>query len=438
MKKTAIISLLGLFILFSCRDEEDYVVSVGETFLSSQTSIALIDTLSVEMSSLKFDSTVTSNSGSLLVGKYSDTYLGEISSTSYLQFELPESYTVDDDEIFDSILVVFPYDGSWYGDTIPLQTFSIHEVLVDIEPVDDDNDPYIYNSASFSYDPDPLGSLTFTTKPNFYDTLAIRLSDTWGESFLSLMNDDDDGDFTDDFVDYFKGIAVVPGDDNTTILSFPADETVYLRLYSHLVAEEKTELSYKFPLYTSGYSSNNITSETSGKYVDMLTPDEEEYSSSIMGDMAFVEAGIGIATRLDFPSLSKILELETTNVLYKAELILRPVPGSDDNVDLPSTMVLYSSDKYNNLNSLLYDDDDNAVTPDFYEDEFYGEDTYYLFDVTNYIYDELSDGFADPEAGLIVKFYDSQFTGTLDRVVFDARSATKYKPMLNLYYILYE
>jgi hypothetical protein len=170
----------------------------------------------------------------------------------------------------------------------------------------------------------------------------------------------------------------------------------------------------------------------------MLTPDEEEYSSSIMGDMAFVEAGIGIATRLDFPSLGKILELETTNVLYKAELILKPVPGSDDNVELPSTMVLYSSDKYNNLNSLLYDDDDNAVTPDFYEDELYGEDTYYVFDVTNYIYDELSDGFADTEAGLIVKFYDTQFTGTVDRVVFDARSATKYKPMLNLYYILYE
>ena len=44
----------------------------------------------------------------------------------------------------------------------------------------------------------------------------IRLDDALGKEFFTLMQEEDD-DITsdDDFLDYFKGLVLVSGDDNT-------------------------------------------------------------------------------------------------------------------------------------------------------------------------------------------------------------------------------
>lgn len=435
MKNKALTYLLGILFLLSC-EKDNLTVSVGDNFINSQTTVSLIDSISVQMSTFKIDSIASSGSGYLMAGKFNDPDFGLVSSSTYFQLDMPIA-DINDDEIFDSIVINLPYSGISYGDTLLPQTINVHRVLEDIEP--NDEETYLYNSSTFNYSKYPVGSKTVIARPNFYDKLEIRLSDELGLELLELLRDKDNKiDATSDFLNYLKGIALVPGPESNVLLSFIADTSLNIKMYTHIVDEERIENTYSFPLSSTLTYFNNITSEVSGTPLAGLTTQREELKSVVLDNKAYLQAGIGLVTRVDFPGISKILEEERNNILYKAELILKPVPGTYNLVALPENLVLYSTDKYNNLVSEIVDDNGYSIYADFYYDEFYGETNYYRFDVTDFIYEELSDGFVDPNNGLLIMMSDSEFLGTVDRVVFDARSRSNYRPILNLYYVFYE
>ncbi|HEX7869977.1 MAG TPA: DUF4270 family protein, partial [Chryseobacterium sp.] len=94
--------------------------------------VILIDTLTVEMSTINFDSLVTSNKSRVLVGNYDDPLFGKVKSNSYFQLA-SDSYSLissTDTEaanyVFDSISMILKYDNYYYGDTTKVQTFDIH------------------------------------------------------------------------------------------------------------------------------------------------------------------------------------------------------------------------------------------------------------------------------------------------------------------------
>ena len=132
------------------------------------------------------------------------------------------------------------------------------------------------------------------------------------------------------------------------------------------------------------------------------------------------------------------MELETRNVLYKAELILRPYTNSDTQVDFPEEIILYTTDKYNRLSSEILNDDDETLVADFYFDDMYRENIHYSFDITNFILDELSDGYFNQENGLVVALPSETFKSSGQRLVLDARNGNDFRPLLKLYFIMYE
>lgn len=430
-----IICLAGLLLLWGC-EEEELVVSVGDNFISSQTTVSLIDSISVKMSTFKIDSIPASGVSYAMVGSYVDDEFGTVSSSAYLQIDMP-IVSIADDEIFDSLVINLPYSGISYGDTLLPQTISIHRVLEDIEPAEDES--YLYNSSSFNYDEDEIGSITVKARPHFFDEIELRLSDKIGLELMELLRDDEDEiDGTSDFLEAFKGIVLVPGVENNVLLSFAADTAFKFELHTHIIAEERIENTYSFAFQTNLYHFNNITSDVSGKSLAGLLTQRDELKSAQMDDKAYLQAGTGFVTRVDFPGISKILEEERYNILYKAELVLKPVIGTYNQLSLPENLVLYTTDKYNNLVSEIVDDDGYSIYADFYLDEFYNESNQYRFDVTDFVYEELSDGFVDEDNGLLIMLPNGKFHGTADRVVFDARTNSKYRPVLNLYYVFYE
>lgn len=435
MNSRTIFYLTGMLFLLSCSNENNLLVSIGDNFINPQTTVALVDSFSVKMSTVLIDSIPTSATGVLMVGKYYDEQFGQVGSTGYFQLGFPGTQVPDEDEIFDSLVVVLPYNGVSYGDTLLPQTIYVNRVLQDIEPAEDEY--YLYNTTSFKYSGFPLGALTFTPKPNFHDEIEIRLADELGKEFLDLMKDDgDEVNSDDDFIEYFKGLALVSGEGNTSVLSFTADSLLKMILYTHLIAEEKIEKSYTFS-HLSLTHFNQITTDRSGTPIEYLETQRIEILSGDSGNKAFLQAGAGIVTRIDFPNIGRLLEIDYRNILYKAELVLKPYTNSYNQVDLPNELVLYETDKYNNLVTELVDDEGATVTAEFYYDEYYNKDTYYLFDVTSFISNELSDGYVNTDNGLIVIQPISQFQSSLNRVVFDARNNLSYRPVLNLYFILY-
>ncbi|WP_319481403.1 DUF4270 family protein [uncultured Draconibacterium sp.] len=440
MKKKAIIVLVGWLFLLSCHDDESLMVSLGDNYINNQTNVALIDTIQVLLSTVKIDSIPTSESSYLLCGSYTDADLGNISATTYAQIGMPLA-DIDDDEIFDSIVICTNYSGMAYGDTLLPQTFKVHRVREDIEPSDDyDAAPYLYNTTTLNYDEIPLGSKTIVPKPNFHDTLAIRLNDELGLEFLSYLRDDDEFESTSEFLDYFQGVALVPGDENNSILSFDVDSSFQIRVYTHIIKETKVNKSYTFVHQSTSHNHfNNVSNDVSGMALEQATTQTEEISSSLLNKRSYLLSSLGYTTRIDFPGISKILEVQYKNILYKAELVLKPLSGTyKSKGELPEELILYTSDKKNNVVEELTDQDDYSIPATFYYDEFYDEYTQYIFDITDFIYTELSDGYVDPEDGLLVMLPETEYGGTLDNLVFDARSLSNYRPTLNLYYVFYE
>lgn len=435
MKNKAILHLLGLFFLLSCSDG-DLMISLGDNYINSQTTISLIDSISVQMSTFKIDSIVTTGSAYLMVGGYTDSEFGVVSSTAYFQLDMPTPI-IDDNEIFDSLIIKLPFSGISYGDTLQQQTINVYRVLEDIEP--NDEQTYLYNTSTFIYGENPVGNKSLKPRPNLYDEIEIRLSNELGLELLKLLRDEEDEiDNTSDFLDFFKGIALVPGKEGNVLLSFNAGSALHIELHTHVTEEEKIEKIYNFPLNSALTYYNNISSNVTDLPLAELTTQREELKSVDLGNKSYLQAGVGLVTRVDFTGISKILEEERHNILYKAELILKPVPGTYNDISLPDTLVFYNTDKYNNLVSEIVDDNGYSIPAELFYDEFYNESNYYCFDVTEFIYQELSDGFVDPNNGLLIMIPDNKFTGTVDRIIFDVRSDSKYRPMLKLYYVFYE
>lgn len=437
-RKILLFLIIPLIAVMSCSDESDLPsVTIGDNFIKPQTSIALIDTFSLKLSTMLIDSIATSNPANLLVGKYTDEFLGKTDVRGYFQLTVPTSTVLEEKSVFDSLTLVLRYAKFAYGDTLQSQTINVHRVSQYIEKPDDS---YMYNTSKIPYDPNPIGSLTFMPRPNFKDSIEIRLDDKLGQDFMKMLEDQPD-ELTDNqkFLEYFKGIVLVGGEGNTSVLGFQtADTSVNVVLHTHYVEEERVEVRYKWPLYTSGIYYNNFNFDRTGTQVENLKTQSEVISSINMGDKAFIQSGAGIVARLDFTGLEKVMEMGSQGFFYKAELLLRPFPNSYSQIPFPKVLNLYTTDKYNRLVSVLQDSEGNNLTSELFFDKQYNENTYYRFDITSYLNDELSDGYFDPNNGLVITMPSTTLQGSLERLVLDARGGATCRPVLNLYFVFYE
>lgn len=429
------LSFILLLLIIACSDEDQYVESSIDNFVKSQTSFALLDTFSVSLETIIIDSIETTSTGTLFAGKHDDPELGPTESTAYFELTLPSEFDLDEDEEYDSLILVLNYGDLIYGDTLLPQTLRVKQLL---EEMDDDDEGF-YNTTKFDYSDEALGELTFIAKPFKDQELTIKMSDALGVDLFNKLKDDaDEVSSSEDFREYFKGLVLEGGEENTAVLSFLADTSANLILHTHVREEIKRLETYNFSVGSSGVYFNHIEGDRSSTMLSDLSTQRESIASSQLGDKAFIQGGTGIITRINFPSLDRLLELDTKNLMYKAELILKPYPGSEDAVDLPSTLVLYYTDKYNNLVSEVTDSNDEVISASLYFDEFYNEANYYTIDITDPLYSELSDGFIDDEIGMILTIPEDEIKGSLSRLVLDARSDIKYRPVLNLYYMFFE
>ena len=430
--------ILSLLAVFSCSDESDLSsVNIGDSFITPQTSIALIDTFSLKLSTILIDSIPTSNPENLMVGNYTDEFLGEVGATSYFQVTVPTTTTMEEKAVFDSLTLVLKYAGVEFGDTLQPQTIYVHRVTEEMEEPDE---AYMYNTTSFLYDDSPIGLLSFRPRPNFKDSIEIRLDDALGLELMSLIKDKDDKILnSEDFMEYLKGIALVGDGGSNSVLGFKAvDSLVNIVLYTHEVKEERIETQYKFPLYSDGIYFNHFDFDRTGTAIGNIKTQKEEIPSADSDDKTFIQSGAGIVTRLDFTGLEKIMEMGNHSFFYKAEIILKPYPNSFSQVAFPEEIMLYTTDKYNRLVSEIQNSNDETLLADFYFDEQYNENNFYRFDITTYLNNELSDAYFDPNNGLIITVPSTTFQGSLERLVLDARKADSYRPVLNLYFVFYE
>lgn len=419
--------LIGIFFLAifaRCNESQE----LGASFFPDESfNIALVDTLSLETSSIIYDSIPTRNTGRLLVGYHEDVKLGKIEAVTYIQigFEDAKSYYLNKiHHFYDSITLVLNYDGYSFYDTSQLQTLYVHEVLEDIAIPDEDTS--LFNTSTFKVSQTPLGKQTFFPRPGKKGSLEIKLSDYLGQSIYNLaINESEFITTAAEFQEYLKGFAIFSDTTQSrAILGFStnAELRLYYRDDSQLPASQKTLV---FPLGSNTYF-NHITSDRSNTILAPLQEFETPIPSQNTNNESFIQNGIGIATRIDIPYLRNMIEVNNDFLISKAVLQFYPTSNqSITNTPIPSSLTAY-----------WVDEDNQAIGTTFtaylLSDNEFDRDTYYSMDITTFIKTQLS--IAENNKNALLLTPTSDFRNALSYLSI-GNNNHKYKMRLKIYLI---
>ncbi len=425
-----------LLLLHACGfegDSDDF--SIGDDFLTSRTTVSVIDTFSVRMSTVKLDSLPTSGSGLIWAGSYHDSDLGRVTASSYFQIGLPLSAVVEKTDRYDSLVFSMHYSTDWMGDTTRLQELRVYELDEELKT---DENGYLYNTSSFRIKDRPLGSVVYKPRPMRKGTLRVRLSDELGALLLEkLKNQEETMTLSKKFSEFFRGVALVPGPESSAVTGFTADTTARITLYMKRAGIESQQVTLDFPFASKETQFNRIEADRSGTLAEKIGTNREKLPSEMSGNRTFMQSGAGLVTRVEFPTMQRLVETDRPYIILKAELILVPLPGSYNQVALPEQIVLFHSDKANRVVSEIVGSDNTTLAAERQVDNVFHQDSWYRFDITDFLTTEIADAVFQTEHGLLIGESGSVMGKSLNRVVFSDQNKPGLKPLIKLYLLFY-
>lgn len=426
---------LLLVALSSCYDEAN---TYGEQLVDSAFRNVSVDTSTVVVTTVRMDSIETSGKSTLLIGRYTHDDWGTIIASSYVPFELPSYSTEIDEEVFvDSLILKLPYNGYFLGDTTKLQHFTVHRLTQQV--VLNDNG-YLYNTSSVSYSPEILGQFSFKPSPKSSENVEIRLSDELAADMLTRFHSRDESvSNSERFEEYFKGIVIIPDEQTSVNLqAFSVSDTLTtLELHYHMLHEHKEAQILVFSPNTSTQF-NHIDHDRNGSLLENYLLSQTEIPSSELDNKGLIFSGLGWYSRLEFPFLNNLMMQGEQIDIVEAVLKIYPDVGSYSNFNaLPDSIYLYIADDNNVIVDAVTDYLGSEVQRGtLIQDDTFSERTYYSFDVTTFMSEELGT-FGIYKHNLQLVFNNEYYTKTFRNLTFGNQNSDS--PItLQLRYKIYE
>lgn len=282
----------------------------------------------------------TSATNRLLVGVYDDPQFGKVSSTIYTQFRPTNTTKLPEEGAeFDSVNLQLRFDNYHYGsDETTTQAIDVYEIT---EEIKNEISYYYYNSSKQLVERLPIGKARVTINPLFLNQIVEQKKDTtltttatvsriFGKALFDAWKTHD-STFTDfyKFKTIFRGLALVPVSGDKILGFNPTAAATKLVLYYHV---DTAKYQFDFSLNNSlGYT--NFSSDRSNTPIAL--PDSKK--DFVPGDgNGYVQAGIGIFTKLSFKGLVNFKDTVGTAAFSSVELEIpvldydafRPPPGT--------------------------------------------------------------------------------------------------------------
>lgn len=423
IQKICSLLTLSLLLITSCTKTNVDFATDGD---SEDPDITYYDNYPVNLSSYQLDSFITSGHSTFSIGYHRDAFFGNLEAAGYAGLLLPDENPVKSQSvIFDSLVLVLHPNGSYYGDSSLPVTFQVNEL---IQPVSNDNeDTRYYNARTFPYNNTPLGTRTVTVRPGRDSLVRIRLSDALGQDLLQKLRVNATAvQSQSEFVKYIKGFRIGVDSSLTNTMyyfSIPADSTL-VQLHYRLNGTTYQEKTLNFKV-NSSLQYNYILPDRQFSPLSVFTQFKKQLkASALTAHKAFLHTNSGTMIKIGIPDLLSLKELHPYVKVMKAELIVRPAPGTYNYpYSLPSTLSLYSTDDGNGLNEQLTDGT-YALTGNLNVDLLYGENTYYSFDITSFITSAISEGEFSKAAIMMTPASGTTET-TLERLVINDQTLNK-------------
>ena len=435
--------LFFAFTILSCGTDTDAgEFVVGSDYLALNNKVLLIDTVTVDMSTINFDSLVTSGQSRILIGNYEDPIFGKVKSNSYFQLA-SNMYSLNNDGsdtettnyVFDSISMILKYDNYYYGDTTKVQTFDIHRLTQKVKTnIDSKN---FYNNSALTYSDESLGKISYKPRPIEKDSIIIKMNDAFGAAIFQKIKKREITGF-DNFSEYLKGLVLVPStDDSSSVIGFNA-ATSKIRLYYSKYQADTEETSYviDFTIMDVSKQFNSISSDKTGTLLQNLPVSSSKLSTSFTNRAGFIQSGSGVACRIDFPNIKQLKYISNKGAIVDAQLILKPVNNSySEKYPLADSLKVYVGDNLNRISGSLINSAGTAVfgTLNKKSDEF-NENVGYTIPIGGFLQKEMWKQ-SDSKYSLILTL--PGISKTVNRIVLGDQKHSNNKIQLKIYYLSY-
>ncbi|MBF4518505.1 DUF4270 family protein [Flavobacterium sp. ANB] len=433
--------LFALTILSCGTDTDSGEFVVGSDYLAVNNKVILIDTVTVDLSTINFDSLVTSNQSRILVGNYEDPIFGKIKSESYFRLSSSNYNLINNGSdteavnyVFDSISMILRYDNYHYGDTTKVQTFDIHRVLQTIKPKTDDVS--FYNNSTLTYGSESLGSISYKPRPVEKDSINIKMDPVFGEALFQKIKKKEVTDL-DSFTEYLKGLVLVPSTSNSSsVIGFNTSTSVVRMYYSKYQGEDEKSYFIEFSIGDATKQFNSISSDKTGTLIQNLPISSSKLSSSLTNRQGFIQSGAGVACRIDFPNIKQLRYIADKGTIVDAELILKPVTNTfSKEYPLADSLSIYVADNLNRISSVLLNSAGATVYGRLNQktDEF-NENIGYSISVGGFLQKEVTKQ-SDSRSSLILTL--PGISKSVNRIVLGDQKHLNNKIQLKIYYISY-
>ena len=415
---------------------------VGSDYLALNNKVIMIDTVTVDMSTINFDSLVTSSQQRILIGNYDDPIFGKVKSNSYFQVA-PNTYSLNtggsDTEtvnyVFDSIVMTLKYDNYYYGDTTKVQTFDIHRLTQKVKPNVDDQS--FYNNSTLSYNDESIGSISYKPRPIEKDSITIKMDDTFGNTLFQKMKKREVTDF-DSFTEYLKGLVLVSSTSNSSSVIGFNSSTSKVRLYYSKSPKDVEDESYivEFTITDVAKQFNSISLDKTGTLLQNLPVSNSRLSSSLTNKQGFIQSGTGVACRIDFPNIRQLKYISEKGAIVDAQLLLKPVNNSySEQYPLEDSLRVYVADNLNRISANLLNSAGSTVYGllNKKSDEF-NENIGYTIQIGGFLQKEMWKQ-SDSKSSLILTL--PGISKSVNRIVLGDQKHASNKIQLKVYYISY-
>ncbi|MFT3935622.1 MAG: DUF4270 family protein [Chitinophagaceae bacterium] len=421
-----------LFFSIGCQKTE---INYGQQYLDAGISnIILVDSLTPSVSTIYKDSVITSQSGTILAGSYTDPYFGKTSTNSYLQLSTTSLADVLNNAQYDSLVLLMKCNGSFYGDTTLPITLSVTQLSQELKFAETQS--YFYNINTWPANATPLGTRTFQLRPLAGDSANVKLDDAKGQELFNMIRLKDpilkDNAL---FTNYFKGLKV-SATTNNNIYSFK--DSVIMRLYYHQTDITLDNKYFDFAFSNKPLQFNNITADRSGTPLTALNTLNNELPSTASNNIGYLQSATGLYLKVSFPTIRKLLERSDYIKILRAQLVIKPIQQSFSNYfSLPSQLYAAETDGANepgaNITSVV-SGASSTETGNLSIDDVYGTNTNYSYDVTSYLQTEILNAAINKDGLLLIPPTGTRFSA-MNRLVIGNSQNANGKIQLNVYYI---
>jgi hypothetical protein len=211
-----------------------------------------------------------------------------------------------------------------------------------------------------------------------------------------------------------------------------------MRLYYTIKDDDSENNDYylDFVISAASLQFNEINTDLSNTILGDFEDGEEIKLSETTDDLLFTQAGSGITTRIEIPSIKRLSEFSENSTALSATLTFSPVKGTyDDDNPLPESMLVYVVDHKNRIISQLSDIEGETVSAILNEDnDEFDNNTYYSIDLSGFV-EEILYTETDLNYALMVQY--SSFGSKVNTMVIENDPSTNKEVKLSVKYLNY-